>query len=387
MNNKYSKTRSLNSIKKGMSFIISTVLIFSVLSVSGCNNFKPFDLPEEGVENTSENNGKIEESINPVEPENTDSFSDGQFVFNPEAINQYYLDELKDKPIQIKLAKRILKAVYDLETEFELTGEYECEEEDFVQALRLARLSNPMVNCTSVSLNDSNTVKIVYYPPYSQSFDSDDNSYKDEVGNDFREFELFVTETINKIISFEDDSIERAKKIYSVLVNELELDYDAERIINTNGSVSENIIECNNTDIIKVPETGKLPFWSFMGLYQFFLTQLDVEYICVVGGGDYNETEFEKINEYKLELEFVWFWTIITDGGNAYNTDILMDKIALDSQRESNASRESDLLFFGMSDDTRKKSFNYQARKLVMTMYPLKQIDKQIDLPECKTDY
>ena len=64
-----------------------------------------------------------------------------------------------------------------------------------------------------------------------------------------------------------------------------------------------------------------------------------------------------------------------------------MEKILLDSQRESNPSRESDLIFFGMSDETRKKTFNFVNRKYVMTMNPLAQVDKQVEFPACKTDY
>ena len=380
------KSTNINTFKKGITFLLSAVLFLSSFAVTGCGDYYPdYDLPDDTGKVTSSKTNNTE----PVEQKETvssGSFNEqGQFEFNPEAINQFYANEIKSKPEQVELAKIILRAVYNLEATIELTDEYE--KEDFDQALRLARFSNPMLSCVDFVSEDYKSIELLYYPPSEADIVLDETTPTEEVGKEFREFEAFVTETINNNISSEDSKTEQAKKIYSVLVNECELDYEAEKEFNLFVNNGQDFISCNNPDIIDVTNTHKLPFWSYLGLYQFFLTQLDIEYICVLGAGPYQETEYEKINEYTHEIEFAWFWTIITDGANSYNTDILMEKILLDSQRESNPSRESDLIFFGMSDETRKKTFNFVNRKYVMTMNPLAQVDKQVEFPACKTDY
>ena len=76
-------------------------------------------------------------------------------------------------------------------------------------------------------------------------------------------------------------------------------------------------------------------------------------------------------------------WTIVYYDDKAYHCDILMDKMALDSQRESFEEYESDMLYFGMSDERRQKSFTIYFSRGFETVNPV----NSTSVPVCEEDY
>ena len=60
-----------------------------------------------------------------------------------------------------------------------------------------------------------------------------------------------------------------------------------------------------------------------------------------------------------------------------------MDKMALDSQRENFEEYESDMLFFGMSDDKRNKSFTVYYTQVFEAISPV----NATSVPKCEEDY
>ena len=60
-----------------------------------------------------------------------------------------------------------------------------------------------------------------------------------------------------------------------------------------------------------------------------------------------------------------------------------MDKMALDSQRESFEEYESDMLYFGMSDERRQKSFTIYFTRGFETVNPV----NSTSVPVCEEDY
>ena len=78
-----------------------------------------------------------------------------------------------------------------------------------------------------------------------------------------------------------------------------------------------------------------------------------------------------------------WAWLVVYDGDNSYNCDIILDKIALDVQRETFEGYESELIYFGMSDKKRDESFKVYYELVLQTLNP---VGAQ-GLPKCENDY
>ena len=129
------------------------------------------------------------------------------------------------------------------------------------------------------------------------------------------------------------------------------------------------------------------PHRHFLLLYDYFLTQLNVKHYIIFGVGNPIDPAVESISEAFEVNQNLWTWMMIIDeNDNAYQCDILMDKYVLDEQRKSIDDYESDMRYFGMSDKTRKESFDIGVRLYAMSM------DSNINntgakFPECKEDY
>ncbi len=390
------KNHSKNILsKKCFTLLLSLLTIFSLITGSACNPTKTVTYYPEPE--TGDPSDEIAEDI----PEETDAgesidpqtalFSEydsireeGTFVYNPTSINAYFKDELKDNPKIALIAKKILRSVYDLETEFELKGSYKCDKAEFVQAAMLAAYSSPFISCVDFKTDDYETITVEYFPNYSETEDGIKIAE-----TKFREYEDFVTVTVNDVVSADDDDMQRAYKIYKYMIEEFEMDYPEkpETLMRRN----DNLVEPGNFDvyaIIDLPETGKLPVFEFVVVYQFFLTQLNIKHMSIGGGGYYNEQECETINEYMTFNSYHWWiWDLVFYDDKYYNCDIVMDKMTLDYQRENDEERESEMVYFGMSDKKRKESVNYQNRGISQTTNPVAQLNTSAKIPACAEDY
>ena len=400
---KTENTRQNCNLKRGISLLLSFMMSFVFLMANGCDN-KPAvieDYPDtQPVSTVDTGDGNVTVEIfeegdttgNAEEKKRADDslFDSGAFIYNPEAINPTYEEEMKNKQESYKAAKNILKAVYNRETVFELTGDDEVDEMDFNRGLKLARYSSPMVSCIDITITDKNTYKISYFPvlseDHSELYESDTDMA--DVERKYTAFEEYVAEAINNNITADDDYMERAEKIYKFMMDDIELVYD-EEILEQAAYTNPFplMMAFYDTNILDVPETHKLNHWQFMLLYDFFLTQLNVKHIIVAGWGAVIDAPVESISEAYDITQDSWSWMIITDeNDNSFNCDILMDKMVLDEQRKAQADYESDMLFFGMSDKTRKESVDLRGRAFGLTMDSIKN-DSNPKFPQCKEDY
>ena len=119
------------------------------------------------------------------------------------------------------------------------------------------------------------------------------------------------------------------------------------------------------------------------------MSELNIEHYVIVGGGDAEDTDVptESIAETLELVRGNWIWFIVKDEDNkAYNCDILMDKMLLDEQRKTKEDYESDMVYFGISDKTRKESIDFLGRYNAITMNSNTQ-NYGKDLPDCEEDY
>ena len=402
---KTNKTRLGTNLKRGMSLGLSIVMTFAVLMANGCNN-KPAvieDYPEVEVTPVEE----VIEEVTPVVDEDEevvvaketinrgyDSIYDtGTFVFNPEAVNPAIKEEMKNKETSYKVGMDILNAIHEHKTEFELTGDDEVDELDFNRGFKLARTTSPMATCVDITKVDTNKYKINYFPAVSADgsidIEFDEDTDMSEVENRLNAFEEYVTEMINNNITADDDYMQRAKKIYKALIEDIELVHDTEILGKANlSNPMYDIRDSYDTDIIDVPETKKLNHYQFLFLYDYFLSELNVEHYVILGRTLEKEYAYDWLDEDMESSGGIWAWIIVADeDNNFYNCDILMDELLLDEQRKTKEDYESDMAFFGMSDKTRSESFNYVGGYLAVTMTNDTAGNGSSGVPKCEKDY
>ena len=359
------KTRIINH-KRSISLILSFMMSFVFLMANGCGKAKIIeDYPEVQVivddETEDVDVPEVIEDEEIVVDKDTvtrgyDSiYETGSFVFNPEAISIQYTEEMKNKEASYKAAKIILKALD------------KCEEQ-----IKLARINSPMAACVDINMTEPNIYKISYFPTISEDhreiYESDTDIA--EVERKYTAFKEYVTDAINNNITADDDYMERAAKIYKFMIENIELEQDNE-FLETAALTNPMtlMLESYDTDIIDVPETQKLDYGHFLLLYDYFLTQLNVEHVIDVGGGREYDVPTDSIKEAMDIIHGNWLWIVVTDEEQySYHCDILMDKMLLDEQRKSKSDYESDMVFFGMSDDTRNKSIKMLGSYIALTM-------------------
>ena len=391
------KTRIINH-KRSISLILSFVMSFVFLMANGCNKAKTIeDYPEVQVivedETEDVDVPEVIEDEEIVVDKDTvtrgyDSiYETGSFVFNPEAISIQYTEEMKNKEASYKAAKIILKALDECKEQIELTEEDEIDDMEFNRGLKLARINSPMAACVDINMTEPNIYKISYFPTISEDhreiYESDTDIA--EVERKYTAFKEYVTDAINNNITADDDYMERAAKIYKFMIENIELEQDNE-FLETAALTNPMtlMLESYDTDIIDVPETQKLDYGHFLLLYDYFLTQLNVEHVIDVGGGREYDVPTDSIKEAMDIIHGNWLWIVVTDEEQySYHCDILMDKMALDSQRESFEEYESDMLYFGMSDERRQKSFTIYFSRGFETVNPV----NSTSVPVCEEDY
>ena len=379
------KTKKGSNLKRSLSLTVSLLMSFVFLMTNGCNNTKTIeDYPEIPVsQNVEPDDGEVtavndEDTSEKVVAEDTvkrgyDSIYDtGTFVFNPEAISIQYTEEMKNKEASYKAAKIILKALDECKEQIELTEEDGIDDMEFNRGLKLARINSPMAACVDINMTEPNIYKISYFPTLSEDnreiYESDTDIA--EVERKYTAFKEYVTDAINNNITADDDYMERAAKIYKFMIENIELEQDNE-FLETAALTNPMtlMLESYDTDIIDVPETQKLDYGHFLLLYDYFLTQLNVEHVIDVGGGREYDVPTDSIKEAMDIIHGNWLWIVVTDEEQySYHCDILMDKMLLDEQRKSKSDYESDMVFFGMSDDTRNKSIKMLGSYIALTM-------------------
>ena len=400
---KTNKTRLGTNLKRGMSLGLSIVMTFAVLMANGCEKAKTIDdypevqVPVEEITDV-EVTPVVDEDEEVVVAKETinrgyDSIYDtGKFIYNPEAINPYIKDEMKNKEASYKAAKIILKAIYERQTEIELSDEDGIDDMDFSRGFKLARMSNPEAACIDITMVDTNKYKINYFPTVSadghEIFEGDISM--SEVENRLSAFEEYVTNTINNNITADDDYMERAEKIYKVLIEDIELVEDEELLIKSGRSnPMDEVLASYDTAIIDVTENKKLNQFQFIFLYDFFLSELNIKHVYAASVGDIGDVPTDSIKE-ALELTYgVWYWMIVADEeNNFYHCDILMDKMLLDEQRRTQKDYKSDMVFFGISDKTRKETLDIRGVSVVLTMDSSNSTHNSASgVSECKEDY
>lgn len=394
-------------MKRVFSAMISALLVLSLLFISACNEkiVDSDDYPTaaihesesdgktaDGEKNEDANNDNREESdgnsIDEILLHEIDSLREnGKFVYNPVTIHPAYLMLTQDNPKAVKAAKKIMQTVYETgsEVEFEEGEHYTLNELQL--AYSLAMISTPLMETVGLNFEDTDNVTIVYFPQYST-----DESGNPEVSEDagrgearekYEKFEQYITDTINENITPENSDEERAAIIFGEIVKDFEYVSDAETgydVIEGSGElqiehhIPDSLVDCVNSG--KINESGMAE------LYRFFMTQLNIKCINIGAEGQYKSQNIERTDK-EFEDTKMWEWNLIYLGEDSYHCDLYFEKALYDENKAKYEDYEPELEYFGMSDNTRNKSFTMYNRFSIRPMY----FTKDIGIPSCESDY
>lgn len=397
--------------KTAISYLLSAAFVVSMLAGSGCNNPKIIeDYPEpvsitETVDEGEPADGESETETKPAQKEeedldealraNYDSIKEtGEFIYNPIAINPVFKMELKNNPRLVRIAKKMLQAIYDCSPELVLDGDEACTEAEFNLARELAALSSPFVEIAEFDTEDNETYTITYFPTYTYDEFGEaqitDGVSTDEAKKKIEAYTDLVTEIINTNITDKDDEMQRAAKIYKYLIENYELDYsefESEDVVeeDEDGYPKGQVISYNTAEnsYIDVFAEDTMYYWYFLRFYEYLMVQLNVDCMLVGCMGEYHDQSFSKMGKVFDGSDRGWVWLIVKNGDDAYHCDMIMDKLALDSQRESFEDYKSDMLYFGMSDEKRNKSYQMYWTRIFESVNPV----NSTSLPQCEKDY
>ena len=389
------------------SYLLTAAFVITMFAGSGCNKPKTIeDYPEPvsisettGTETEDEGKTAVENDTKPAEEEEKldeallpeyDSLREtGVYEFNPVAVNPVFKMEIKNNPKVIRATKEILAAVHDAKSSFELSGDLACTEAEFKIARTLAELSSPVVYCVDFETEDLETYTIKYFPSYeSDEFGEEfltGSISEDEAKEKIDAYKEICEKTINGAVTDKDDDMQRAAKVYKALIENFEFEYPDPEEESMDDSEEGMITESYETEDYVVSQiiSGKMHAWQFLEFYEALMVQLNVDSMMVGALGQYHEQKFPLLDKAMEINDGGYVWTIIKYDDKANHCDILMDKMALDSQRENFEEYESDMLFFGMSDDKRNKSFTVYYTQVFESISPV----NATSVPKCEEDY
>ena len=143
----------------------------------------------------------------------------------------------------------------------------------------------------------------------------------------------------------------------------------------------------NRRTIVEGTLDKKLDQMEIARLYRFILSQLNIECYAVQASGTYYKQDDEKLDAFMKDA-YLNYWNVVVADGKAYNCDLFYEIAILDTQRNENPNATADMTYFGMSDETRKKSFNVSKSSLkTLNTYMFEDQPSDVIIPECLEDY
>ena len=402
-------------------FLVSGSLLFSV----ACKNntqvvTEDYPIPEvitaekedendnENSEEKNEEETSSEASAKELKPEPDSLREFGKYVFNPEIIPGFILRQYVDNPKIIRMAKHILTSVYNMEEELVFDEEGTVTNDEFTKAYEAAYLSNPLIEAVDINRLGPDEFTITYLPGMvitgindfgGAEYDPKAIANTDEAKELFKDFEDYVTNTINNNLNENSTEEEIARTLYVQLIKDMELSFDPSdnpyaRISYEEGDIGKEVsfsgIMVRSVSERKFSNTGLL-----IRLYSFMLSQLHMDANEVRGMGSFNDDYYpyiEKIiggDSNPLMSNIPWSWSIVEIDGNYYNCDLLLEKIIYDTDYKEAGVVEPNMLFFGLSDEKRGESFKADKAG-IMSIYSVGGVNytqgsmsSMREVPEC----
>ena len=305
----------------------------------------------------------------------------GKYYFDPEIIPDFLLSYYANDPKIIRIAKRLLTAAYNAETEVTFEEE-NVDRNDVYKAYEVAYLSNPIFDAINFSQVEGNTYGLIYFAPIvvdgmneygNNTYGLGESPEEAETKNMIDSYVGYVTEIINNNLTQESTDRERAEIIYKELIKDMKYNLNASESPYGAGLQGADgigsVLSESGQSVKSVLNKEFFNQYRYIRLYSFILTQLHINVYEVQGRGIF-QNDWDKMlvtDENDLTEQTVlnaqggvasWEWSIVEIDGQNYICDLLLEKVAYDRFCEENGdSAEWEPQFFGMSDEKRKESF------------------------------
>lgn len=311
----------------------------------------------------------------------------GKYVYNPVTVHPAYLMLTYDNPKAVKAAKKIMQTVYEVGSvvEFDEGEHYTLNELQL--AYSLAMVSSPLMETVSLDMEDTDNIAISYFPVYSteetDTPEISEESSSEEARKKYEKFEEYITDTINNNITPENTDEERAAIIFAQIVKDLEYISEEETGYDITEGPEELQIQHHIPDsLVDCVNSRKITSSGMTELYRFFMTQLNIKSTIIGAEGQYKSQNIERLDS-EFEDNRIWEWNIVYLGEYSYHCDLFFEKALYDDNKSKNEEYEPELEYFGMSDNTRNKSFAVYNKFSIRPMY----FTKEIGIPACDFDY
>ena len=379
--------------------ILSFIMILSVLSAYGCNKGKTIDpnFYPTAVENGSET-AKETKTEKPqlsdeeiLKPENDTFRETGKFEYNPAVIPNWVLEEAKDKPQLVRVAKDALVAINNCDTEFTIDEDLKLTQDDIQALYYIIYYSTPLYGVVLLSETDEkNTYTLDYFPQFVESVDDEGKTSYDVQETDTSEaketidaFKDYVTNLINDNLTSDMSEKEMAAIIYRELVKDIKFEP-----VSSDSYMGMSPEAFNSGEIIKgIFDKKYTGGEEFISLYAFFMAQLHID-IRTVGtaSGFYTESLKTTLGD-KTPISYFWGWQVIQLDGEYYNCDIVLEKLVYGQKYGEESGVDPDMEFFGMSDKERIKSYKV-GKASVFWMDTINPGSASLgNVPNCENDY
>ena len=327
----------------------------------------------------------------------------GKFQFCHKAIPEYLARQYREQPEILYVAKEMMDAVYNGKTEFDIPPEYELDEEGAFWAESLAKKSCPLADACTFGMDEDGLHYYINYFPKVQFQLDDDGNLADEI-SDYslldqdeakimvEDFTDYIQTLIDNNVKAEDSDMEKAEKIFEALTKEISYRERKTGEDQMFFESEEEMVEAwnNQTYLVEDILNDKATTQPRLALlYQYILTQLNIECMTVSSSGLYNNQGIERLdNEMGTRGRNVW--NVVVVDGKAYNCDLAFEILTYEYDKSFGADLEPEMKYFGMSDSTRAQTFNissrsslfyYDADLWAMESGPMNMV------PECVEDY
>ncbi len=383
------------TVKIVLSRLIAVIAGISLMTAYGCKPegstvvLEDYPVPVEEVkedEEVPEPNDKEPFSETMVDkdimPQPDTLRENGKYYFDPEIIPDFLLNYYANDPKIIRIAKRLLTAAYNAETEITFDDEENVDRNDVYKAYNVAVLSSPIFDAVNFYQIEDNTWGLTYFAPIvvdgmdeygHNTYGQGESLEQQETKNMIDSYVGYVSGIINNNLTQESTDRERAEIIYKELIKDIKYNLDA-----SDNPYGGGYQEAEGIGSV-VFETGQavksvlnkefFNNYRYLRLYSFILTQLHINVYEISGRGIFqNDWDTYLVKDENSILDqagsmtygnvATWNWSIVEIDGQNYICDLMLDKLVYDRLLEENGTvTDWEPVFFGMSDEKRNESF------------------------------
>lgn len=260
--------------------------------------------------------------------------------YDPSKLNMVYAESVNENICG--MAKQLLIAIDKCEDKVDFTN-YVVNANSVAQALALAKVSNPIAESVGLGTHEGDVYELEYI------FE------KDKLLDVRNKYVAEVDIALQNCVDSQKSDAEVAKALYKYVVEHFTLDVENEYRDVLNLDAEGDVDPTQGFSTMESVLNGKGNSFSMNTYYMGLLTQIGISSEMITSSGEktYNGSS-ETLTKILDNPGQYYFGVIIFIADEPYICDLIFDGIVYYDQLKDYPDSECDVLFFGMSDETRK---------------------------------